>query len=57
MFTAIRNASSRDSRFIDIRRCGSFLEIEIGELLAVGVLHDEGFLTFLDRPGRREAAR
>jgi hypothetical protein len=27
-----------------------------GELLAVGVLHDEGFLTFLDRPGRREAA-
>jgi hypothetical protein len=32
-------------------------EIEIGDLLAVGVLHDEGFLTFLDRPGRREVAR
>src|ERR1700722_9338464 len=35
---------------------GLILEIEIGDLLAVGVLHDEGFLTFLDRPGRREAA-
>jgi hypothetical protein len=33
------------------------LEIEIGDLLAVGVLHDEGVLTFLDRPWRREAAR
>jgi hypothetical protein len=32
------------------------LEIEIGKTLAVGVLHDEGFLTSLDRPGRREAA-
>ena len=32
------------------------LEIKIGNLLAVGVLYDEGFLTFLDRPGRREAA-
>jgi hypothetical protein len=32
------------------------LEIEIGELLAIGVLHDEGFLAFLDRPGWLEAA-
>jgi hypothetical protein len=31
-------------------------EIQVGKRLAVGVLHDEGFLTFLDRPGRREAA-
>ncbi len=24
------------------------LEIEVGDLLAIGVLHDEGFLTLLD---------
>ena len=29
------------------------LEIKVGKLLAIGVLHDEGFLTFLDRPGRK----
>ena len=36
MFTAIRNASSRDSRFIDICRCGSSsIEVEavVGTLL------------------------
>jgi hypothetical protein len=32
------------------------LEIEIGKLLAIGVLHDEGFRSFLNRPGWREAA-
>jgi hypothetical protein len=32
------------------------LEIEIGDLLAVGIFHDEGFLTFFDRRGQREAA-
>ena len=31
MFTAMRNASSRDSRFIDICRCGSSSEIEVSE--------------------------
>jgi hypothetical protein len=47
MFTANRNASSRDSRFIDLP-LRLVLEIEIGDLLAVSVLHDEGFLLFLD---------
>ena len=49
MFTANRNASSARQplhRHLPLR----FIEIEIGDLLAVGVLHCAGFLTFLDRP-------
>ena len=41
--------------------CGSparlFLEIEVAELLAVGVLHNECGADVLNRPGRREAAQ
>ena len=33
------------------------LEIHLGKVLAVAVRHDEGFLTFLDRPWPGEAAR
>jgi hypothetical protein len=49
------NASSRDSRFIDIR-LRLILEIEIGKVLAVRVHNAERFLTFFDRPWRREPA-
>ena len=50
MFTAIRNASSRDSRFIDI--CGwADPEIEIGKRLAGSVLYSEGFGAFLNDQG------
>jgi len=35
---------------------GLLLEIDIGELLASAVLHDEGSTNILDGPGRREAA-
>jgi hypothetical protein len=34
-----------------------FLVVEIAELLAASVLHDEGGAGVLDRPGRREAAK
>jgi hypothetical protein len=44
---SIKKCAQRRGRFIPA--------IDIGERLAVGVLHDEGFLTFLDRPERREA--
>jgi hypothetical protein len=32
-----------------LRPARLILEIEIGDLLAIGVLHDEGFLTFLEQ--------
>jgi hypothetical protein len=33
------------------------LKVDIGQLLAAAVLHDKAGFQFLDRPGRREAAR
>jgi hypothetical protein len=57
MFTAIRNASSRVSPFRRYPALRFILKVQIGERLAVGILHDEGFQTFLDRPWPGEAAR
>jgi hypothetical protein len=55
MFTATRNASSREP-FHRQPPLGFILEIDIGKVLAVPVRHNERFLMFLDRPGRRETA-
>jgi hypothetical protein len=54
-FTANRNASSRDSRFIDICRCGSSSKLEVAQRLAGLVLDDEALVVLFDRPGWREA--
>jgi len=48
MFAAIRRASSLVSSLAVDRRPGLILEIDIGELLAVVVAHDETRGLFLD---------
>jgi hypothetical protein len=57
MFTAIRNASSRVSSFALDQRPGLILKIDIRQRRLVAVAHNEAGGAFLDRPGRREAAR
>jgi hypothetical protein len=52
---AMRRASSRVGKLAAVRRPGSLLEIDVGQL-PVGVAHNEARLGFFGRPGRREAA-
>jgi hypothetical protein len=55
MLAAIRLASSPVSSFAADLRPGSFLEIDVGERLAVVIAHDEAGVQFLNGPRRREA--
>ena len=52
---ATRNASSRDSCFIDLCRCELIFKIDVRERLPMRVLYGETFRLLLDRPGRWEA--
>ena len=57
MFAAIRRGLVLREQLGRRSPAGLIFEIDIGKLLAVVVARDQARLQFLDRPGRREAAR
>ena len=57
--TQLGDVGRDPSRLVAVERLGGrsrVIEMYVGELLSVAVLHDEIRFAFLDRPGRREAA-